>query len=161
VDAQREQLARKTLVEIGFDDRWLEVADADSPEWLLERARATVEAYQSGDLDWVLEQSDPEIVITQPREFPDPRTYRGHEGLVEAILDWPEQWESFELEPKRIFAANESQFVIVAIHRGRSRQMGIDVEAEIVWLFTLRDGRTLRWEMFMSLEQALEATEAA
>ena len=147
------------MVELGFDDRWIDVADPDSPEWLLERARATVEAYRSGDLDWVLEQSDPEIVITQPREFPDRRTYRGLEGVVEAILDWPEQWEDFGLEPKRMFAINESQFVVVAIHRGRSRQMGIDVEAEIVWLFTLHEGRTRRWDNFMSLEQALDSAE--
>jgi ketosteroid isomerase-like protein len=158
MEDQRER-ARETMRGLGFDDRWLDAADQDSPEWMLERLRETVEAYRSGDLDWVLEQSDPEIAIAQPREFPDAGTYRGHEGVIEAILDWPKQWESFELEPKRIFAINDHQFVVVAIHRGRSRQMEIDVEAEFVWLFTLRDGKTRRWEMFLSLDQALEAVE--
>jgi hypothetical protein len=37
--------------------------------------------------------------------------------------------------------------------------MKIDVEAEIVWLYTLREGRTTRWDMFMSVEQAVEAAE--
>jgi ketosteroid isomerase-like protein len=158
MDGDRE-LARKTMRELGFGERWLDAAEPDSPEWMMDRLRETIRAYGDGDLDWVLEQSDPEIVIVQAPEFPDQRTFRGHEGVIETILDWPRQWENFELEPKRIFAANDNQFIVVAVHRGRSKQMGIDVEAEVVWLFTMRDERTTRWDVFMSLEQALEAAK--
>jgi hypothetical protein len=41
---------------------------------------------------------------------------------------------------------------------GRARHTGIDVELAPVHVFTLRDGRARRWQIFASREQALEAT---
>ena len=39
--------------------------------------------------------------------------------------------------------------------------MGIEVEAEIGWPFSLRDERVRRWDMFMSLDAALEAAASS
>ena len=46
---------------------------------------------------------------------------------------------------------------MIAIHRGLSRRMGIEVEVEIVWLYTLRQGLLSRWQMFVSLDDAVRA----
>jgi ketosteroid isomerase-like protein len=148
-------------MDLEMGDEWFAAIDPGSPEWMVNLHRQTIDAYRAGDLEWVLEQADPEIEIVQPAEVPGARTYKGHEGLIEAFLDWPGEWEDFGVKPKRVFALSDNQFVVVAIHRGRSRTMGIDVEGEVVWLYTLRNGLTTRWDMFMSLEQALEAAGAA
>jgi ketosteroid isomerase-like protein len=123
--------------------------------------RQTVDAYRAGDLEWLLQQTHPEAEIVQPPEIPGASTYRGREGMIDALLDWPREWEDFQVEPKRIFAVDDDQVVVVALHRGRSRRIEIEVEAEIAWLFTRRDGLTTRWDMFMSVEQALSAAEQA
>ena len=153
--------ARQVLIDLSVSagDDWLDAIDPESPAWMVDLQRQTLDAYRTGNLEWVLEQANPEIEIVQPSEFPGARTYRGHDGLIEALLDWPREWEKFRVEPKRVFACNDRQFVVVAIHRGRSRRMGIDVEGEIVWPFTRQGGRTTRWDMFLSLEQALEVAE--
>jgi ketosteroid isomerase-like protein len=143
------------------DDKWLEVLDPDSPPWLVALQREFFDAYLAGDLGWVLDHTHPDIVIVQPPELPDARTYRGLEGLVDAFLDWPNEWEDFEVEPTRIHALDDELVIVEAIHRGRSKTMGIDIEAEIVWLYRLEDGRTRRWEMFMSREAALRAARSA
>jgi len=39
--------------------------------------------------------------------------------------------------------------------------MGIEVEAEIVWLFSFRDERVRRWDKFMTLDAALEAAASS
>ena len=88
---------------------------------------------------------------------PDARTYRGLEGLIDAFLDWPKEWEDFHVEPTRISAVGDGLVIVEAVHRGRSKTMGIDVEAEIVWLYRFEDGLTRRWEMFMSRDAALRA----
>jgi ketosteroid isomerase-like protein len=142
---------------IDMGDHWLEVIDPDLPEWLLARQRETVDAYRAGDLEWLLEHTHPEIEIVQPPEFPDGRSYCGLEGPIDALLDWPREWEDFQVEPKRIFALDDSQLVVVAVHRGRSPRMQIDIEAEIIWLLTFEDRLTRRWDMFMSLDAALDA----
>jgi hypothetical protein len=50
---------------------------------------------------------------------------------------------------------------IDGIQRGRSLQMGIKIEAEIVWLVVLRDGLHLEWRMYGSVDQALRAAGAS
>ena len=57
----------------------------------------------------------------------------------------------------RVFALDEDRIVVIAIHRGRSLRMGIEVEVEIVWLYTLRQGLLSRWQMFVSLDDAVRA----
>ena len=161
VEQSQHELARQVLLDLDVGDEWLAALDPGSPKWMVELQRQTMDAYRAGDLEWVLDQADPEIEIVQPPDFPGARTYTGREGLVEALLDWPREWEDFGVEPKRIFACSEDQFIVVATHRGRSRTMGIDVEGEIVWLYTRRNGLTTRWDMFMTLEQALEAADAS
>lgn len=146
---------------IAKDVDWLTVLDPDSPRWLVDLQRETLDAYRAGDLGWVLEHTHPDIEIVQPPEFPDGRTYRGLEGLIDAFLDWPNEWEDFHVEPTRIFAPGDGQVFVEAVHRGRSRKMGIDIEAEIFWLYRLQDGRTRRWEMFMTREAALRAARSS
>ena len=126
---------------------------------LLENVRDSVAAWRRGDIEWLLEHADRELEIVQPPELPDGRTYLGHEGLVAAILDWPREWENFELEPKRIFAVDDEQVVTLAVHRGRARQIDMQIEAEIVWLQRWHAGVLTRWEMFMDMAEALAAAE--
>ena len=91
----------------------------------------------------------------QVPEIPDARTYTGHDGMVEALLDWPCQWQDFRIRPQRIFAPDPNNIIVIAVHSGRPHSMDIEVEAEIVFLFRLRDGLLTRWDMFLTLEEAL------
>jgi ketosteroid isomerase-like protein len=154
----RRERARQVMVDLGVEvDRWLGALDPDSPEWVVDWTRQTAEAWRGGDLELLLAGSDPEIAIVQPHELPDARTYHGREGVIEALLDWPREWEDFRVEPKRIFALDDEHLVIDTIHRGRSLRMGIEIEAQIVWLFSQVDGLTRRWDMFTTLDEAVEA----
>jgi ketosteroid isomerase-like protein len=157
VDDHRER-ARQVMIDLGVEvDAWLRAVDPDSPERIVDWTRQTADAWQRGDLERLLERSDPEIVIVQPRELPDARTYRGHDGVIEALLDWPREWENFQVEPKRIFALDDDRVVVDTVHRGRSLRMGIEIEADIVWLFSQVGELTRRWDMFTSVDQALAA----
>lgn len=75
--------------------------------------------------------------------------------MIDALLDWPRQWEGFRIEPHRIFAPDSDHLIVIAVHRGRPHSMDIEVEAEIVFVFRWREGRVTRWDMFLTLEEAL------
>ena len=76
--------------------------------------------------------------------------------MLEALLDWPLQWERFVLTPRRIFAVDDEWVLTVALHSGRAR-IGLDVEAELVWAVRWRDRLITRWETYMTVEAALAA----
>jgi ketosteroid isomerase-like protein len=151
----RYEVARGVMRQVASGTDWEAVLDPDTPEELQELARGTFRAYRDGDLEWVLEHTDPDIEIVQVPEIPDSSTYRGHEGFVDALLDWPLQWENFQIEPQRVFAPNPDNLIVVAVHGGRPHSMDIEVEAEIVFVFRWRDGRTTRWDMYLTLDEAL------
>jgi ketosteroid isomerase-like protein len=147
--------AREVVGRLGIGEHWNAVIDPDMPADLDLAMRATLAAYERADLDFLIAGVDPEIEIEQPPELPDARSYRGRDGLVDALLDWPRQWDDFRMEPRRIFAPNEDHIAIVALHHGRPHSMDIEVEAEFIFLLRVRDGLLVRWDMFMSEEDAL------
>jgi ketosteroid isomerase-like protein len=151
----RIEAARDVMRQVIAWGDWEGTLDPDLPPDLAEFCRDTVAAYRRGDLEWLLEHADPEIEIVQVPEIPYAQTYAGHDGLVEALLDWPRQWEDFRIEPERIFAADPENLIVKAIHGGRPHSMDIEVEAEIVFVFHMRDGLMARWDMYLTLDEAL------
>jgi ketosteroid isomerase-like protein len=157
VDSGDLERASEFMRRVGIGDELMAAVDGDAPLWVRDFVAKTIDAYRAGDVGFLLDIAHPEIVIVQPRELPDARTYRGPEGMVEALLDWPLEWDGFAFTPKRIFAPDDSHVIIDAIHSGRSRAMGIEIAARIVWLHAFEDARMRRWDMFVSVDDALAA----
>jgi len=112
-------------------------------------------AWERGDVDLIVERAAPDIEIVQPPEVPDAKTYRGKAGVIEAFADWPEQWDEFRAELVEVIDVSDTKAISVARHYLRAR--GMDVEQEVAYVHTFLDGLVVRWEMFFTREQALEA----
>ena len=151
----RYEAARNVARRLITGDAWEPAIDDDVPPELRELFVGVLDTYRRGDLEWLLEHADPEIEIVQVPEIPDRQTYRGHQGFIDAILDWPRQWEDFHIAPRAIFAVGDDQLIIDAIHSGRPHSMDIRVETEIVFATRWRDGRLANWDMFLTVEEAL------
>jgi ketosteroid isomerase-like protein len=156
---ERIEQVRAVLRWAGWSEGWDQAIDPDMPAAVAGLQREVFAAHRRGDVEWILDHADPSIEIVQPAELPDPRTYRGHDGLLDAYLDWPSHWERLEFEPRRVFAVGDEHVITVAVHRGRARRVEIEVAAEITWLVRWRDERAIRWDMFMSADDALAAAE--
>lgn len=153
----RHEAAREVIRQLGIGAEWKAVMDPDMPPALADWTRDVLDAYERVDLEQLLAKCHPDIEISQPPEVPDARVYRGEEALVDSLLDWPRQWEDFQMEPRRIFAADDGKLVMVSIHRGRPHSVDIEVEAEIVFAIRIIDGLVTRWGMFLTMDEALEA----
>jgi ketosteroid isomerase-like protein len=152
---ERYDEAREVVRRLGIGEHWSAVIEPGMPPDLDRAVRAILAGYERADLDFLIAGVDPDITIEQPRELPDARSYRGRDGLVDALLDWPLQWDDFSMEPRRIFAPDDEHIAMVALHRGRPHSMDIEVEAEFIFLLRFGDGLVTRWDMFMSEEDAL------
>ena len=150
----RHEAAREVMRQVARGD-WYSAFDPELPPDVEELARGIIEAYRRGDLEWLLEHTEPDVEIVQVPEIPDAQTYTGHDGLVDALLDWPRQWEDFRIKPERIFAPDHENLIVMAIHGGRPHSMDIEVEAEIVFVFHVRSGLVARWDMYLTLDEAL------
>jgi ketosteroid isomerase-like protein len=123
----------------------------------IELVRDSFAAFQRGDLDWLDRHTDPQVEIAQPPNLPGTSTYTGKEGMHEALRDWPSQWEEFRIELIQATALDQGRVLAMTRQVGRGKESGVEVEAVFAFVFTVRRGKLLRWQMFTSREEALEA----
>ena len=94
--------------------------------------------------------------MEQPPHLPDQRTYRGHDGLRQALLDWPSEWDDYRMEIRDISAVGPHVLVTVW-QSGRGKASGVTVEDDYTFVHEVQDGKQVRWLMFATREEALEA----
>jgi ketosteroid isomerase-like protein len=123
----------------------------------VELVRAGFDLLLSGDLAEFEDFLTPDVVIVQPPEVPDAKTYEGSTALAQAWEDWPNQWEDFRLDLIDLIDAGDDVVVAETRHRGRGRESGIEMDFRVFYVYRLRDGKLARMEMFFSRPQALEA----
>ena len=89
-----------------------------SQEWV-DLVRLGFEAVQRGDMAVSDGMTTPDLVLVQPPEVPDAKTYEGRDAIAEAMEDWPNQWEDFRMDLIEILDAGDEVAVSVTRHRGR------------------------------------------
>lgn len=119
------------------------------------RVREAIEAFNRGDIDEMVENSDPEIEIVRAGDQPAIRGVAGFRAWLR-----PDAFESQLIEPLefRLFGSK----VLVRVRntvRGAGSGIETDFLAWSVWTFN-EDGRTSRVEIFLGHQEA-EAVEAA
>ena len=73
------------------------------------------------------------------------------------IADWTESWENWELEVVELIDAGEDRVLAILHQRGRSKTTGLEVEMDFAQLWTVRDGKQVRMEMYADPQQGREA----
>jgi uncharacterized protein len=123
----------------------------------VEIVRQATEAYNREAFEEAIGWMDPEIEWDMSRvQVPDPEVYRGFNGLQAFHSVWKESWEWLELEPQD-FIESGDQVVTLIRQVGRGRLSGVEVEQRFAQLWTLRDGKIVRMEMYPDKGAALEA----
>jgi uncharacterized protein len=92
--------------------------------------------------------------------WPEQQVYEGVAGAERFLEEWISAWDDWELKLEELLDAGDK---VVGIHRqhGRSRSTGIRVDMFFAMVWTLRDGRQTRMEMYSKVEEALEAVGLA
>jgi uncharacterized protein len=122
---------------------------------VVRQLREGYEAFNRGDFDAVLRNFDSDFEAYEREEVPDPRRYEGREGARDAFANAVEMFDEYEIVPVE-FVEGTEHVLVVAQQRGRGRASGVEVEGEIVHVWTIRNGRTSALRGFSSKRDALE-----
>ena len=123
----------------------------------LDLVRGGFDLALNGDFHQFAEFLAPDVVIVQPPEVPDAKTYEGPTAVAQAWEDWPREWEDFRLDLIDLIDVSDEVVVSETRHRGRGRESGIEMDFRVFYVHRLHNGKLRRMEMFFSREQALEA----
>jgi ketosteroid isomerase-like protein len=122
----------------------------------VEQLKRGYEAFNHGDLEAVFELLDPEIEWVTDERVPSAGTYHGHDEIRRLLRDQQEVFSQITMEPYEFFEAGDQ--VVAFVHqRARGQASGAELEITIGHLWTIRNGKAIRWQGFPEREKALEA----
>ena len=79
--------------------------------------------------------------------FLEQQVYEGAEGADAFFAEWGSAWDDWEVEIKALHDLGDKVLAIVK-QRGRSKLSGVPVEMLMAMLWTFRDGKYTRMEMY-------------
>ena len=88
--------------------------------------------------------------------WPGRQIYDGAEGAREFLVEWADAWDGWELEVEEYIDAGE-RVVAIINQWGRAKGTGVRVEMRFAQVWTFRNARAIRMEMYANPDEALEA----
>jgi ketosteroid isomerase-like protein len=121
----------------------------------LEVARASIDAFNRGDLDAALAQADPEVVIRDKERTGE--TFKGHASFRKFAAEWLETIDDYRIEVTEWLEPVEDVVVAVARQSGRGKVSGIEIADDINLLYRFSAGKIIEYAIYSRREDALEA----
>jgi ketosteroid isomerase-like protein len=122
----------------------------------VEVVRRVYEAWVRGELPGPERLFDAQVEYVNPPGAVEPGTRHGLAAFRRAVQEVFQGLETWEIEPERFIPAGERVAVVIR-YRTRWRASGVDVEAHESALWTVREGKVVRYEWFHGPDDALEA----
>ena len=122
----------------------------------IETLRVRYEAFNRGDWDAAARFAHPEFELRTSDRVPNRGTYRGPEEARRFFEDLFAPFEEMVVEPEEFFERGD-QIAVFVLVRLRPTGSSAEVENRIGHLWTMREGKASRLEVFPRREDALEA----
>jgi ketosteroid isomerase-like protein len=98
----------------------------------------------------------PDVVIDVRDVVLTPALYRGFDGVLRFFERVGEIWENLRVEPEELIDAGDNVVAVVRMS-GKRRLGGMKDEVQVVTVWTLREGKVLRYTGYRDRSEALEA----
>jgi ketosteroid isomerase-like protein len=123
----------------------------------VEVVRRCSEFFRSRDFSYLAQVVDPELVFDVSRNVFNPGVHRGLDGFRRFVDQIDEMWETFDLQVEEFVDGGD--WVVTAVRiAGKGRSSGIEVEMHLFNVWTLRDGKVVRYEGgYRDRDEALKA----
>jgi uncharacterized protein len=120
--------------------------------------RRGYEAFSRGDWESILEMGQPDFELRTADRITAPGTYRGFDEVRAFFEDFFEPFEEIVVEAEEFVERDDRIAVLVRV-RSRPKGSTAVVDNRVGHLWTLRDGKAARLEIFPERERMLEALE--
>jgi ketosteroid isomerase-like protein len=124
----------------------------------VEVVRRSYEAFARNDMDGVLGDMHPEIEWHQAQGLPHGGFYKGLDAVRRNIFDPLDRdwWTEFSADPEE-FIDGGDQVVVLGRYRGVAQETAKRLDVPFVHVWTLRDGKAVRFRQFLDTAGWVEA----
>lgn len=152
--------AQRLKLRLTDDERELNAAaaravDETMSDFFRRAARARAQEIL-GDPREIPLNTDDAVRLLSALEQPAPEAgvHCGRDTFETFLRAWLESFDDFRIEPEQILE-DEDRLIALVHQSGTGRASGIEVEARIAQVWTVKDGRVVRWQSYSSREEAL------
>jgi uncharacterized protein len=121
----------------------------------VELVQQMVNAWNRGDYDAARDFFDPDVEVEAALGADIDGTYFGHAGLATLMRFWG-AFGSFRSDIEKCIPAGDA-VVTLLHHHATGKRSGIDVEMRNWHVYTVRNGKIVRFRQFRTEARALEA----
>jgi ketosteroid isomerase-like protein len=108
-------------------------------------------------MDAIIDFFDPEVEFHEDPRFPEAGVYKGPEAARNYYKAFGESFDEFTFEAEDFIGVGEDEVLILFRIRTRGKGSGAHTEAESGWIYTIRNGKTVRVVAYFDRNEALVA----
>jgi ketosteroid isomerase-like protein len=120
----------------------------------VELTKAAYDALNRGDIDWLVEHSDPGLQMHFRGVAGEPVHYVGAAGLREYFSDLAEIWDSVEYLPDDVRDLGDRTLTVLR-RRLRGKKSGLCIEDTVACVCALRDGTVAEIWAYRDIDEAI------
>jgi ketosteroid isomerase-like protein len=120
----------------------------------VEVVRATIAAWNAGDMDGLRELNHPEVIVRPPKGWPEPGPFVGREAVMRQFEQMRATWDADAVELISAVDAGDRVAVRFVWH---GVGQGPEANMEMTYVATVRKGKIFNIEYFWDHAEALEA----
>jgi ketosteroid isomerase-like protein len=109
--------------------------------------RAVYDRFRRGDAEGALALHHPDVEVHDRPEIPDPRVYRGHEGVLASLGASRSEFAGLDVVPEGFADAGNGRVIVEIRFVGTGRESGVPVEQRLWHAWTVSDGLVTRLEV--------------
>jgi ketosteroid isomerase-like protein len=121
-----------------------------------EYVRAWVEGWNRGDLDGLIADADPEIEWVVTRQHPDATTHVGVDAVTAYLRDWLNTMPGLRVEIVEQEERGDRVLSVLQLS-GTGAGSGAETKVQTAMLSTFRDGKPVRTEEYLDLDEGRRA----
>jgi ketosteroid isomerase-like protein len=118
--------------------------------------RRFVDGFNRLDVESLLENFDPDVELHEWPTVVGARSYHGVDGVRSALDNWFDVWEWMQVEIVDLIE-HEDKVLFTLDQRAKGRGSAAEVEIRSFNVYTFREGKVTRMQLFTEREPALEA----
>jgi ketosteroid isomerase-like protein len=130
----------------------VELGERDTGAAMSQENVEVVRRFLFAEVEDAMGYADPGIVWNPAEESAG----HGHDAVRESLERWKGEWDDYELRAEAFEDMGDCVLVTVRVS-GRGRASGVEVDARLYDVYTLRDGKIVRMDQFTEQSEALEA----
>jgi uncharacterized protein len=147
----------ENLEEKGMSQEHKRAHTADNVEIVKQTYDRINHAYETGDyLRPIEEVCHPDVVLRTSGMFPESGEYLGYVGLREFTTSQAEAFEQMSVQGAEFIDAGD-RIVVPVRFGGKARHTGIETTFSVTHVWTIRDGKIARLDMYKTREDGLKA----